>query len=337
MTDISAKIVDGAAQAPEGQTVIRNGTVVDAGDGTAQYFRRQLVQFEEDEQELFSPNISSTIFPVDRSGGWKKEFTYDVRSYHGEAVVAECCDEVPLVGVTRCRQSSYALTVQASAKWCWTDVEYAREAGENLEADFATAAQRAIDELLQKLIWEGHTNLGVTGILNNPGVNVINFGGLDNIAETIYIKLASIMARITTTLNGVGQRPNTWAVPPSVYALLSTAFAGRNDVMLFERIQTMFGIRIIEVPYLEYAGPKRSPISFMYYNDPQYIRIRFPKDITRLPTVTLCNNHYTVSWYARYAGVRLTYTQSAVIITGLTGQANCLSGVTNCQGTYSCV
>lgn len=335
-TETTVTVVDGAASAPEGQLVINGSRVTDNSDANAQYFRRQLVQFEEDEETLFSPNITASVMPVDRTGGWKKEFTYGVKSYHGEAVIAECCDDIPLVGMTRCNQSSYALTIQASAKWCWTDIEYARAAGENLEADFAIAAQKAIDEKLEQLIWEGYTNLGVTGILNNPGINVINFGGMGSFTESIYVKLARIYNTIVKSINGVGRRPDTWAVPPSVMALLQTSFVGRDDVSLLSRIQAQFSLRIIEIPYLEYAGPKRTPISLMFVNDRSYMRVRIPKDVTRLPQVTLCNNHYQVSWYLRYAGVRTTYTQSAVIITGLTGQNGCLEAPTNCIGSYVC-
>lgn len=320
----------------DGSTPNANGQIVTDANPSGAYFRRQLVQFEEDEETLFSPNISASIIPRDGDGGWKRDFTYAIKNTHGKADIVECCDDIPIVGLTRCEQSSKALTIAAGAKWCWTDVEYAREAGENLEADFAQVAQRAIDEKLEELIWSGETQMGVTGILNNPALNRINFTGIGETSNDLYKKLAIVRNTVITNLNGAARRPDTWLVPPSLSALLDTSFIGVNDQLLRDRISAQFNLNIVEIPYLEFAGRDGKPISMMMVNDRAYMRTRIPIDLTAMAP-HFDGSHYCMMWFLRFAGVRTSYTDSVIILEGLQSDSACpLTYASNCISQMDC-
>ena len=315
----------------------KTGGIETFGDATSgQFFRRQLVELEEAEEFLVSPNSTTLAFPTESRGGWKNDFVYAITRFYGQAVIAECCDTVPNVGISRCEVTSSALTIQTAAKWCWMDIERAREAGENLEADYLMGAQQALEDKLEELIWSGYTPLGVTGILNNPTINRINIGGLGSISEDLIKIIAQIRNTIVTKLNGRAQPPNTLAVPPSIYALMQTSVVGYNDRSLMGEIQARFGLMVMEIPYLEYAGMGGTPIMAMYRREPNYVRIRIPFDSQPLP-VHYDGSHYCRRWFSRFAGVRINQPETFVIVEGLadcTGKLQ--ASLTNCQGRYNC-
>ncbi len=308
-----------------------NGAVVtDAYDQNAPFLRRQLTFFDNQASDFIFPQLKTpAIIPVDRQGGWNKYFTHAIRTAWGQADIMECCSKIPIVGMSQCEVHTEAVTIAAGASWCWSDLLYARQAGVNIEADNARLAQQAIYEKLEQLIWQGLTQRNVMGIFNNPTVNRVSMPDtLDNLHPTeVLTAITQMIAKVIGLTEGSGQPPNTLLLPPSIFGLLSSVYVGINiDQMLLSKITEMspFINRIDWVADLETAGAGNTPIAFAFYNDPSYIKIRLPIDITR-GDVYFDGKDYSVFWYLRYAGVRISDPTSVIAITNLTNPGTCSS------------
>ena len=299
------------------------------------FFREQLTQLEESDTYQVSPNLTTLAFATDNSGGWREDYKWFVDDSYGEATISECCGETGVVGRSRCAVTSSALTIEIAASWCIYDVFRARTANEDLEGDYISIARQRLDKKLEELIWSGYTPLGVMGLFNNPTINRINVGGLGYVSTDLKKVLARVRNTIVRKLNGRALPPNTLAVPPSVYAMMQVSVVGNNDMPLMDVVQNSLNLRVIEIPYLEYADNGK-PAMAMYRDDRDYVRLRVPFDTVALPT-HFDGSHYCRKWFTRFGGVRVTTPESFAIITGL---APCGENVgtflDNCQGMYTC-
>lgn len=313
--------------------------VNDRGDLNSVFLRSQLTEMDPlVDEEIFTELKSLSILPVDTSGGWKQYFTHRIRSSWGRADIIECCGKAPLVGLSQCELTSEAITLASSAKWCWSDIERAREAGESLESDYQVAVRRAIYELLEELIWKGNSDLRVLGILNNPAIPRLNFGAnLTNLnSMDILARLACAFANVVRVNQGAGNPPNTLLLPPSLYAMFASTIVGQDlNRMLLDVIQSQnpFIQRIEWVAALEDAGPNGEPIGFAFYNSPDYIKVRIPVDITQTE-IHYDGSDYCQMSYLRYGGVRVNNPSSMFILTGMgvpgMGFGQCLKPVVPC-------
>ena len=312
--------------------VLSPQAVNDAGlgsDRTSLYARRQLTYLDPQvDEELFQELKTTSILPVDTAGGFNQYFTHQVREKWGEADILECCDHAPLVGMSQCEVTSRAINIGSAAKWCWSDVEYARQANLALDRELLMIADRAIFEKLEDLIWKGHSQLGVMGIINNKTIPSINLGDMTtlhpvDVMNRILIAIAQVIGRN----NGVGRAPDTLLLPPSIYALWSSSMLGMNyDRSLLSVIQEQspFIQRIDWVHALETAGPNGTPVGFAFVNNRNYIKVRIPQDVMSLP-LHWDGSNYCQTRKLRFAGVRVDNPSTALIIEGLQGANACYS------------
>lgn len=317
--------------------VIKGSTVADSTDLNSVFLKQQLTYEDPDtDNEIFAELRTLMMLPVDTNGGWKQYFTHRVRSSWGNADIIECCGKAPLVGLSQCELTSEAITLASAAKWCWSDVERAREAGEPIERDYSDAARRAIYELLEELIWKGRSDLRVLGVMNNPVIPRLNFGanlgGLNPF--DIIARIACAFANVVRRNQGAGAPPDTLALPASIYAMFASTIVGQNlDRMLLDVIQQQspFINRIDWISALETAGQNGEPVGFAYKNDPSYIKVRVPVDITA-NQLHYDGSDYCQQWYMRFGGVRINNPSSMFILENLgvagKGLGTCL---TTCQ------
>lgn len=306
--------------------------VTDAADQNVIFLKRQLTEYEENQDYIFPEMKTPSIISVSTQGGWKTIFTHALKTPYAEKpVIMECCEKLPVVGYSQCEVESRAVTYAIAATWDWCDVQYAREAGEDIEGNKAMIAGQALYERLEEGIWHGESRRGVMGIMNNPTVNRVYMPQPLDATDPILVVeyLTHMIMKVISLTSGAGKPPNTLLVPPSVYSFLSStrlrSIDGGLGITLMDAVlqsASPFLTRIDWVNELETAGIGGKPACFAFYNDPSHLRIRIPIDLTRANFGTTGNvyfdgKQYSTFWYIRYGGVRMDDICSPFILEGL--------------------
>ncbi len=339
-TDVS--ILDSLDNLSSLKEIVGDSQIVnDGADQNVIFLKRQLTVYERNEDFIFPEMRTPSIIPVNTTGGWNKFFTHALKTPYAEKpVILECCEKLPLVGYSQCEVESRAITYAIAAAWDWCEVNYAREAGEDIESNKAKIAAQALYERLEEGIWHGEYRRGVMGIFNNPTINRIYMPAPIDTVDPLLVAqyITTMLLKVIAITSGAGKPANTLLVPPSLYSfLVSTrlrSIDGGLGITLMDAIlesASPFLQRIDWVVELETAGRGGRPAAFAFYNDPSHINIRIPIDLTRANFGTTGNvyfdgKQYSTFWYIRYGGVRVDDVCSPFIIEGLfSGDCNMYS------------
>lgn len=127
----------------------------------------------------------------------------------------------------------------------WRDLETARQLGQPIDTTGAAIAAAAVADLEDRLILNGHSELGQEGFLNAEGRLRLPLGEWGHIGGAF-----EAMVNAVQTLTGRGYpAPYTVVVPPPLYALLNRVYDNTGTLEL-EQIRSLAGGGVFMSPTL---------------------------------------------------------------------------------------
>jgi len=227
---------------------------------------------------------------VDRSApDFAKSITHFTSDMYGRAKwINGNSDDIPISGTELDREQSPIWTFGAGYRWGWEELGVAMHQGYPLQSGDAFAARRSSDEFIDRLVLQGDTLKGITGLYNNAAVAVTpaTFGGWlagpvteDQILEDVNIALFGIGAQTNFAVAA-----DTLGLPPSHLRILATRRLGDTSISLLNYLREnntyshMTGqpLNIVAMRGLENASALGGPRMMAYRNDRDVVKLNMP-------------------------------------------------------------
>lgn len=327
-------VKDGAAlcqhlvgdQAPPG---FRN----DAGEGL--FFERQL---ESVESRLYEKKLRELKFrrliPVStRDGPGAAQITYYLYTKFGAAkIIANPTDDLPRVDVASERHVAEVRVVGDAFGYSTQELRNAQYSNVPLETFRASAARRAINELMSDIAWNGDSTYNLLGFLDNPNVSDTQVAqaagggnsrvwGVDKTPLEIVADIGDRITQINTDTKEVHQ-PDTCLLPiDKLQYIRRTPMSETFPQMTIARWlmdpENGFGLTTLEaLPELTGSGTGSTDQGLLYERDPEVLELRIPMEMQTLPPERR-NLQFHVPVEAEIAGVVIRYPLACAKLYGI--------------------
>lgn len=283
---------------------------VDADEGA--FFARELESIKAQTYDILYPELRSRDFvPVDGSAGaGATQVTYHQFDRVGRAkLIGPNARDVPRVDLTG---KEFPRPVRPAADaygWTIFEVQSAAMASRNLNAMKASAARRAIEEVLDEVAAVGAPTFGIpSGFLNNPAVPATTTTPWSALtADQIIAQVSAARQRIVAASLGV-ERANTILLPDTQYELISNMpRSTQSDRTVLEFLLGLTGIDAIEPWYrLVDAGAGVTDRMVTYNRSPDKLTQDITQEFTQLP-VQEVGFEFVVNAFAQTAGTAIYY------------------------------
>jgi len=192
----------------------------------------------------------------------------------------------------------------------------AQQANMNLDSMKAEAVAEAYEEMVNKIIWVGQSDVGLTGLANNANVDIITTtagAALNTFTaeEQVQYFVSAYNKIYTSTKQKI--KPNTLAVSTATFLYLNqTAYSvvsGLTVQTLLARILEITGLTmndVIVANELETAGAGSIVRAIFYDRGTRRVRFNEPLPLQFQPTQPR-DNSFRVPTVAKVAGVWLRY------------------------------
>lgn len=281
---------------------MRHLQMLDAQEAMA-FLLSQTTHIEAGVYNVQYPDIQyARLIPVDTSAPeWVKSITYFSADKVGQAEwFHHQAKDVPIADVFRDKHETPVEMAAIGYRYTTEELSSAaRIPGMNLSADRAAAARRAAEEFIDQLALYGDTVKGLTGLVNNAGVTVIdvpngangtpdwNTKTADEIAADVNLILTGIYTNSLTV-----ELADTLALPVESLLLISTKRMGPDTAMtLLQWLRTNNAytavtgqpLTIVGLRGLEDAGTGGSGRMIAYRRSPEVLKFHLPMPHRFLP------------------------------------------------------
>lgn len=233
-------------------------------------------------------------------------------SDYGEAkIYAGSNRDVPIVGVGRRASVRSVKYIVTSYEGNVLDLMATDYAGLGEMARKRKAAQRAIDELLNRLIWQGDSKADLWGALTHPDLprlaSGVRFDGTDT--PTVVLAFLNRIANFAHDESGAAFRSNRMAVSHKVrsYLFNTPMFAtGGSDLTIgkYFLMNQEFIKAIDSAAELSGIGPSSEDGILCYSDDVDSSGFVMPQDYAELPQQAVGFERRTYA-FASFGGVRM--------------------------------
>lgn len=161
-------------------------------------------------------------------------------------IIAGYADDLPRADVLAKEVTSRVRSVGAAYGYSVQELRAAQFANQNLTGMKRSAAERANDEKLNRVVWYGDSEFGLQGLLSTAtgiptGTAANNAGGTstkwaDKTADEIAKDISDAVTNIISTTNGVEQ-PDTVVLSIELHRAISTRRIGDGDLTVLEFVQ----------------------------------------------------------------------------------------------------
>lgn len=256
---------------------------LDANETAA--FARQLEDIDAQLYRVVYPENKGTLLVPVRGNinPGADEYTYRSMDRAGRAKRrANHSTDYPRVDIQGREDSQRIENYGASYGYSFQDMRRARMLNMPVDAERAFAARAAVDTTIDEVICVGDSEIGVTGFANNADVALVTpttGSWLTATADQILADLQK-MERAILTDSKEAERPDTLAIAPSRYAVISTKPLGTNSdkTILDFYLKNSQGVRNVESWHrLETADAGGTgPRLVMYRRDPAKLEALVP-------------------------------------------------------------
>lgn len=284
------------------------------------FFQRQLEYVKTRTYDTKYKNLkATTLIPVSNEAPSGADFiTYRAYTAVGFAkIVADYVKDFPRVDVYGEEKTAKVKSLGDSYGYSIKEIRRAQMANVPLETKKATAARRAIDELVDRIAWKGDAAAGLNGLINYPGTTeytVLADGtGSSKLWSTktsdqIVRDIVGLINAVWVTTNG-REVPNTLILPLEKYNILATKrMDGNSDTTIMKYLRD-------NIPYLELidwvsdlkgAGAGGTDRMMVYVRDEEHLTLEIPQQFEQFaPQQT--GMEYEIPCHAEVAGVIVYY------------------------------
>ena len=239
------------------------------------------VIYEAPKEELIARsifNVKTDIHPGAESYG------YNVMTRSGAAkIIANGADDLPLVDTDMKRFQQPIFTIAAGVRFSVQEIRQAQLTGQSVDATKSETARRAIAEKENSFIFSGDVKVGVKGVVNGEGIQVMNAPKKwkDATSEEIVEQVRQARAKITT-IPGFRTASLKLIVSSEQYEQLDRRYGEYDARTILKVIQERGWFSSIEAVYdLDGAGTSGSDCFIIMDTRPSTCEILLPMDITR--------------------------------------------------------
>lgn len=247
------------------------------------------------------PLMGAKLFPIDNSASPGAENIKITRFLErGEAVIYNGGTQIPTSGLRQASTHVYFRHIVSSANWTMLEQlawDFSRVNG--VQRSLA-AARKAIEQLWDKIIWQGSEVHSLYGILNYPYLNrrivATTFSATADI-DSMITEFSRLFTYVPEATNGAAL-PDSILVGSKLLNFLSSHRLGTGTAVslltyLQDQLQTVFAsnggegkLIIKSVARLNDAGGTGVHGVLVYKNDPDSISLPVSQPVTLLPLFT---------------------------------------------------
>lgn len=291
----------------------------DAGEGN--FFERQLESVEAKfyEKKLRELKFRRLLPVSNRDGPGAQNITYYFYTKFGAAkIIANPTDDLPRVDVAAQRFTAQVRTIGDAFGFSTGEIRNAQFSGVPLEAQRAAAARRAMNEEMNRIAWNGDSDYGLIGVLNNPNVGDTQVaqaaGGTNSriwgVDKTPLEVAADVGDRVIQMRNDTNEvhSPTDVLLPIDKANYLRTTPMSITipNITIADWLEDKYEIKIDTLPELADSGTGDTDQGLLYENDPEIIELRIPMEMQTLPPQPR-NLQFHVPAEAEIAGVVIRY------------------------------
>lgn len=294
-------------------------------------FNRQLEQVKAQALETKRPPLKAmSLIPVsyEISPG-AKVIVYHIYNEVGLAkIVADYADDLPRVDLVGDEMLAKIVLLGVAYGYSFDEARNAAYAGIPLEQRKANTANKAVDQLINRLAFTGDANFNLVGLLNHPNVprtTVANDGTAsatewsEKTPAQILRDMYAVVDTVHFVSNGV-HTANTLLLPISEYQRVSsTQNSTATDLTILEVFKrNRPGVMVDEVLELAGAGVDDADADVMiaYEKSPENLQMEIPMAFVQHDAEQR-NLELVVPCEAKFGGVNIYYPMSIAIAEGI--------------------
>lgn len=179
-------------------------------------------------------NYAPHVPVVTEGNAWAIGTQFRISDWAGKAkFVSGKAKDIPFVKTTRELLSHDFLMIAAGWEWSIEEVEQAQLYGLNIRNDDAMAGDMAVQQKLYEVAMVGDSEVGWTGLVNNPNVPVADgaYGPWSgNSVDEILTDINTGLSTIRTQTNEV-EMGDTVRLPPEAFRFIATKRLGTDGSM----------------------------------------------------------------------------------------------------------
>lgn len=294
-------------------------------DAQSAFFLRQLEHVQARILEVpHKPLKALTLIPADMSADTGAEtITYRTFDMLGVArIIADYASDFPRVDIYGYEKSVKVKSLGSSYGYSVQEIRRARKAGLDLETRRARAARLAIDQKIDKLVWNGDKKAGLQGFLKYPGTLQFTLPAdgsgsttqlINKDVDKIIRDLSAMQSYVRTATNGVEDVDTVLMTLPLWTYLSSLRMPTVSEKTLLTWLMANFPTitKWEWVNELKGAGTGGTDMLVMYKRDPEYVNFQIPQTFEQFAP-QLKGLTYEVYCHARVGGVIMYRPQSCV-------------------------
>ncbi len=318
----SRYLVDCIRAATSLGVVRADGSELNTDAGESLFLERQLESVEARlyEKKLRELRYRKFIPITNVAGAGAGTITYYLYTKVGMAkIIANPADDLPRSDVFAERNTMQVHNEGTSFGYSTRDLRQAVFAGVPLETMKADSARRGIHELENTLAWNGDTNHGIVGFLDNPNVPTVQAplnaaaasrNWADKSADEIIEDIKLMTSGIRQATNGV-HNGNVLLLPIAQYDIIALLpRASFSDMTILEFITkpgNSFGLSTVDwLTELSGAGTGGTDMALCYELDDEVLQMHIPMEMQMLPPQAR-NMEFIIPVEAEVAGVVVRY------------------------------
>ena len=295
---------------------MQNITILDSSSQV--FFARQLEHVKAKSYDVQHADlVARQLFPVTGEAGPAVDtITYTTYDMVGSArIISHYADDLPRADVYGRETTIPVRSVGTSFGYNRNEILQAQLVGSPLDQRRANAAQRAWEEVVDDIAWNGSAKDGLIGILTHPNIptfaSTTAGGWLADTPDNIIADCNALVAQMAVSTK-MKETPDTLLLPIAEYNHINgTPRASNSDTTIMQFIlQNVEGISIIKkVNELTGSG-------LLYANNNDKLELEIPKELEFLPPQERGLELLVPAW-GKTAGVNIYYPLSLLKISGI--------------------
>ncbi len=299
--------------------------------GTA-FFKRELELLKAQQFDVLYADLPArSLFPVNNEGGFGiTNITYQSFDMAGKAAIINGgARDLPRADAGGREISTPVRELGISYGWNVKEIAAAARSGRSIDSQRANAANRAIEELVNEIAFNGNAEHGLPGFLSNtdiPTGNATNIGGgvtewASKTPTQIYDDCVELLKSIFVN-SKMREKADTLLLPVTQWSILmETRMADGTDttigqylIMNSPYLSTIDDI--VPVNELAGAGTGGADIMVAYTRRPDKLQLEIPAEMQFLPAQEQGLEMIVPGWLS-IGGVVVYYPMSAAKLEGI--------------------
>lgn len=299
--------------------------------GTA-FFKRELEIIKAQSYDVIYPDLPArSLFPVNNEGGTGvTSITYQSFDMTGKAkIINGGAKDLPRADAGGREITNPVRELGIAYGWNVKEIAASARAGRSIDRQRSNAANRAIEEAVNDIAFNGNVEHGLPGFLSNPDIPIgpatdIGGGVTEWSSKTpvqIYEDCTALLKSIFIN-SKMAERPDTLLLPPTQWSILiETRMADGTDTTIAQfLVKNSPYLNSLDdiIPVNELAGAGTGGVDIMvaYTRRPDKLQLEIPAEMQYLPAQEQGLEMVVPGWLS-ICGVVIYYPLSASIIEGI--------------------